>query len=74
MPDKLVTVAQYADSAEASLAQQLLTAHEIKAVLTGQHATDVYTLPSIAMTQLQVLESQAEQARQILESQNKQED
>jgi hypothetical protein len=74
MTDKLVTIAQYADSTQACLAQQLLADHEIKAVLAGQHATDVYTLPSIAMTELQVLESRAKQARQILESQEKQED
>jgi hypothetical protein len=74
MADKLVTIAEYADSSEASLAQQLLADHGIKAVLAGQHAADVYTLPSIAVTELQVLENQTEQARQILESQKKQED
>ncbi len=68
MADKLVTIAQFADSSEASLAQQLLADFGIKAVLAGQHAADVYTLPSIAVTELQVLESQAEQAREILES------
>ena len=73
MADKLVTIAQYADSTEASLAQQLLADFGIKAVLAGQHAADVYTLPAIAATELQVLESQAEQARQILESAGKQE-
>lgn len=74
MTDKLVTIAQCTDSMQASLAQQLLADHKIKAVLAGQHATDVCSLPSIAMTELQVLESQAQQAQQILESQNKQED
>jgi len=73
MADKLVTIAQFADSSEASLAQQFLADFGIKAVLVGQHAADVYTLPSIAVTDLQVLESQAEQAREILESQKKQE-
>jgi hypothetical protein len=73
MADKLVTIAQYADSSEASLAQQLLADFGIKAVLAGQHAADVYTLPAIAATELQVLESQAEQAQQILESAGKQE-
>ena len=73
MADKLVTIAQYPDSTEASLAQQLLADFGIKAVLAGQHAADVYTLPAIAATELQVLESQAEQARQILESAGKQE-
>jgi hypothetical protein len=73
MADKLVTIAQFADSSEASLAQQLLADCGIEAVLAGQHAADIYTLPSIAMTELQVLESQAEQARQILESRKEQE-
>ena len=71
MEDKFVTIAQYADSSEASLAQQLLTDFGIRAVLAGQHAANVYTLPSIAVTELQVLESHAEQAREILDSQSK---
>ena len=73
MADKLVTIAQFADSSEASLAQQLLADYGIKVVLTGQHAANLNILPSMAVTDLQVLESQAEQARQILESAGKQE-
>jgi hypothetical protein len=74
MADKLVTIAQYADSSEASLAQQLLADFGIKAVLAGQHAADVYGgIPVLGATKLQVLESQAEQAQQILESAGKQE-
>ena len=73
MADKLVTIAQFADSGEASLAQQLLADFGIKAVLAGQHAANLNILPSMAVTDLQVLESQAKQAREILESQKKQE-
>jgi len=73
MSEKLVTIAQFADSTTASLAQQRLADFGIKAVLTGQHAANVYTLPFVAVTDLQVLESQEKQARQILESDEKQE-
>lgn len=73
MADKLVTIAQYADSSQACLAKQLLADYGIESALTGQHAANIYTLPSVAVTDLQVLQSQAEQACQILESQKKQE-
>ncbi|MBN2455370.1 MAG: DUF2007 domain-containing protein [Sedimentisphaerales bacterium] len=73
MAEKLVTIAKYADSIKASLAQQLLADYGIKAVLTGQNAANVYTLPSVAVTDLQVLESQAEKARKVLKYQKKQE-
>ena len=73
MAEKIVTIAQYADSGQACLAKQLLTDYGIKAVITGQNTANLYILPSIAVTDLQVLQSQAEQACQILESQKKQE-
>jgi len=72
--DKLVTIATFADSIQASLAQQLLTDFGIKSVLTGQNAANIYTVPAVASTDLQTFESQAEQAREILESQRKEED
>jgi len=58
--DKLVTIAQFPDSIEASLAKQLLADFGIKSVITGQNAANVYSgAPAIASTDLQVLESQA---------------
>jgi hypothetical protein len=66
MADKLVTIARFADSAQADLAKQLLDDFGIKSVVTGRNA-----IPAIADTQLQVLENQAQQAQEILESQKK---
>ena len=73
MAEKLVTVAEFPDSAQAALAQQILADHGIKSVLSGQHASNVYAVPAIAQVQLQALEGQAEQAKQILESQKSEE-
>jgi len=74
MADKLVTIAQFADSSEADLARQLLGDFGIKAVVTGQHAANIYTLPAVAAAELQVFESEAERALEILESSRKQEE
>jgi hypothetical protein len=72
MADKLVTIARFADSAQADLAKQLLDDFGIKSVVTGQNAANIYSgIPAIADTQLQVLENQAQQAQEILESQKK---
>jgi len=74
MADKLVTIAQFADSIQASLAKQMLADFGIESILTGQNAANIYTIPAIAATSLQTLESQARQAREILESHKEQED
>ena len=68
MADKLVTIAQFNDSIEASLAKQLLDDFGIRSVITGQNAANIYTLPTIATVKLQTLESKSQQAREILES------
>jgi len=73
MADKLVTIAQFADSAQASLAQQLLADFGIKSVITGRNAANIYTIPAVATTGLQTFESQAQQALEILESHKKKE-
>ena len=73
MDDKLVTIAQFPNYIEAEMAKQLLADHGIEAVATGENASNVYSLPSIASPELQVPESQAQQAREILESQTEQE-
>ena len=74
MADKLVTIAQFADSTQASLAKQLLDDFGIKSIITGQNAANVYSgVPAIASTDLQVFESQAQKALEILESNKKQE-
>ena len=73
MADKLVTLAKFANYIEADLARQLLADFGIKSVVVGQNAANVYSVPAIADTDLQVFKSQAQQAREILESRKKQE-
>lgn len=68
MDDKLVTIAQFPSYIEAEMAKQLLADHGIEAVATGEDASNVFSLPAIESPELQVPESQAQQAREILES------
>lgn len=69
MDDRLVTIAQFANYIEAELAKQLLEDFEIKAVVTGGNASNMYLgLTAIAGPELQVLESRAKEALEILES------
>ena len=71
MADKLVTIAQFTNYIEAELARQLLADYGIEAVATGENASNIYSIPAVEGPELQVLESQAQQAREILESQKK---
>lgn len=73
MADKLVTVAQFENYIEAEMAKQLLADYGIEAVATGTHASNMYPIPVVEGPELQVLQSQAEKAREILQSQKKQE-
>ena len=73
MTEKLVTIAKYQSYIEASLAKQILDDFEIKSVVAGQNTANLYSIPAVAEAQLQVLESQAQEALEILES-NKKED
>ncbi len=73
MADKLVTVAQFTDYIEAEMAKQLLADYEIEAVVTGDNASNLYPISAIEGPELQVLEKDAQRAREILESREKQE-
>ena len=74
MTDKLITIAEFADVGQADSAKSLLDDSGIKSVITGQNAANLYAgVPAIARIDLQVLESQAQKAAEILESKNKQE-
>jgi hypothetical protein len=74
MTERLVTIARFADSAQADLAKQLLDDFGIKSVITGRNAANIYSgIPAIADTQLQVFDNQARQAKEILKSQKRQE-
>ena len=69
MSEKLVTIAEFPDYIQADLAKQTLEDFDIKAVVTGQNAAN--TLSGILGVQgptLQVIESQAAEAIEILES------
>jgi hypothetical protein len=68
MAERLITIAQYGDSIEANLAKQTLADFGIQSVIDGEYAGNVYALPNI---RLQVLESEAQQAIEILESAKK---
>jgi len=72
MDDKLVTIAQFPSYIEAEMAKQLLADYGIKAVATGENASDMFSLPAVEGPELQVPESQAQQAQEILESQQEQ--
>ncbi len=67
MAEKLVTIAQFTNYIEAELAKQLLADYGIEAVATGENASNIYSIPAVEGPELQVLENQAQQAREILE-------
>jgi len=74
MPDELITIAQFADSCEANLAKQLLADFGIEAVVTGENFANLYPgCISLQLIELQVRESQSQQAQEILESHDTQE-
>ncbi len=73
MADKLVTIAQFPSYIEAELAKQLLADYGIESVATGENASNIYSIPAVEGPELQVLESQARRALEILESHDKQE-
>ncbi len=71
MADKLVTIGKFTDYSEADSARQLLDNFGIKSVVIGEKFGLPYPIPSEA--KLQVFESQAKRAQEILESNEKQE-
>jgi len=72
MADRLVTVAQFVSYIEAEMAKQLLDDFGIKSVVTGQNVASVYSgVPAAIKIELQTLESQAEEALEILQSESK---
>ena len=75
MEEKLVTIASFTDYTEAELAKQTLDDFGIKSVVTGENVANVYCgLPALIDLDLQVFESQAQRAREILESEKEQEE
>jgi len=73
MADKLVTIARFstAEYVQAELAKQRLEEFNIKACVVGWNAANVFgDVPVIGGLQLQVFDTQAQQAKQILEQQS----
>jgi len=68
MADKLVAIAEFANYIEAEMAKQVLEDYGIKAFVTGQYASNVFPISAVERPELQVLQSQAEKAKEILES------
>jgi hypothetical protein len=69
MDDRLVTISQFPNYIEAELAKQQLADFGIEAVVAGANAANMYGgLPFIEGPELQVLESRAKEALEILES------
>jgi len=73
MAEKLVTIAQFTNYIEAEMAKQLLADYGIGSFATGENASNIYSIPAVEGPELQVPESQAQQALEILESQERQE-
>lgn len=74
MADKLVTIAEFTDYIEAEMAKQLLSDFGIEAVVTDENAANLYPISGVVGPELQVLEKNAQQAREILESRDKKEE
>ena len=74
MEDKLVTIAKFENYIEAELAKQLLEDFGIKSVVTGENAANLFSISAIEGPSLQVFESQAKQALEVLEPNEKQEE
>lgn len=75
MADKLVTIAEFPTNAdaEAHLAKMQLESHGIKAIIVGENLLVASPYCGYKAIELQVLESQAQQAVEILEYNGKQE-
>ncbi len=68
MDRKLVKIAEFNNYIEADLARQTLEDFGIKAVVTGDNASNIYGgVPAVEGPVLQVGEDKADEAKQILE-------
>jgi hypothetical protein len=73
MADRLITIAKFNDSYQANLAKQLLADFGIEAVVLGENFANLYPALPLQPVELQVRESQSQQAKEILESGDPQE-
>lgn len=71
MDEKLVTIAEFEDYIRAELARQILEDFGIRAMVGGSNTSNIYSgILAIERPVLQVFESQADEARRILDEQN----
>ncbi len=69
MNDKLVTIARFTDYMQAELARQLLEGQGITVLVSGENVANIYGgVPAAIDIQLQTPESQAQEAKEILEA------
>jgi hypothetical protein len=72
MDERIVTIAEFEDYIKADMARQRLEDFGIKAMVGGDNASNAYAgIPAIERPVLQVFESQADEARRILDEQQK---
>lgn len=72
MVEKLVKIVEFENYIEAELAKQLLEDFGINSVVTGENTSNVYSgISAIKGPTLEVMESQAKEALEILESETK---
>ena len=70
MSDRIVTIAKFDDVMKAEFAVQVLADYDIKAILDGKNFAGMYSGLGVDLfnVKLQVLESDAEKAIEILDS------
>ena len=73
MDDKLVTIGKFPSYIDAELAKQKLEDNGIESIVTGQNVANIYSVPAFGQASLQVFESQAKRAQEILELHEEQE-
>ena len=67
--DKLVTIAEYAAIYDAEFAKSQLESEGIKATIVGENVHGLYPADGMLNVELKVFESDIEQAKSILQSQ-----
>jgi hypothetical protein len=68
MSDKLITISSFENYLEAEIAKGRLEDADIKSVIVGQDAANLYGLPAVGFIELQVFEKDAEKALEILKA------
>jgi hypothetical protein len=68
--EKLITIAEFDNYIQAEMAKQTLADFDIKAVVAGDNASNIYAgVPAVEGPVLQVMDHDAEKAKEILAEQ-----